>query len=170
MSTTQLVLLGKEESAADALYMSFELSDKKWQLTLSDGRRGPSRYSVEAGDTDAVLHCLGKARERCKLEPHCKVHSHSPSVAKNGKRSPNENASLFVCRGHFMNGGRKLREQGGSDCRPDSPPRCFLRPYGAGCVMAFICSVSAVCANSRLFADAPVFIATSVLPSMTPSK
>lgn len=75
MSNTQMVLLGKEESDADALHMSFELGDKKWQLTLSDGRRGPSRYSVEAGDTDAVLHCIGKARERCKLEPHCKVHS-----------------------------------------------------------------------------------------------
>jgi len=75
MSAKQIVLLGQEESDGAALYMSFELSDKKWQLTLSDGRRGPSRYSVEAGDTDAVLHCIGKARERCKLEPHCKVHS-----------------------------------------------------------------------------------------------
>ena len=28
------------------LYMSLEVGDKKWMLTLSDGRRGPSRYSV----------------------------------------------------------------------------------------------------------------------------
>ena len=57
------------------LYMSFELSDKKWQLTLSDGRRGPSRYSVEAGDTAAVAQCIAKAKERCKLELQAKVHS-----------------------------------------------------------------------------------------------
>ena len=75
MSTTQMVPLGKKDSDRDDLYMSFELSDKKWQFTPSDGRRGPSRYRVEAGDTDEVLHCIGKARERCKLEPHCKVHS-----------------------------------------------------------------------------------------------
>jgi transposase len=55
--------------------MSFELGDKKWQLTLSDGRRGPSRYSVGAGDTAAVMQCIGKARERCKLDSQSKVHS-----------------------------------------------------------------------------------------------
>ncbi|QDL36473.1 IS110 family transposase [Rhodoferax sediminis] len=57
------------------LYMSFELSDKKWQLTLSDGRRGPGRYSVEAGDTVAVAQCIAKAKERCKLQAQSKVHS-----------------------------------------------------------------------------------------------
>jgi transposase len=41
--------------------MSFELSDKKWQLTLSDGRRGPSRYRVDAEDTAAVAQCIDKA-------------------------------------------------------------------------------------------------------------
>lgn len=75
MTTTQSILQGKEEAdATAALYMSFELGDKKWQLTLSDGHRGPSRYNVEAGDTAAVLQCIGKAKERCKLDPQAKVH------------------------------------------------------------------------------------------------
>jgi transposase len=57
------------------LYLSFELGDKRWALTMSDGRRGPSRYSVYAGDRAAVLECIGKAKARCRLEPHTKVHS-----------------------------------------------------------------------------------------------
>lgn len=75
MTTTQWILQGKQEADPAALYMSFELGDKKWQLTLSDGHRGPSRYNVEAGDTAAVLQCIGKAKERCKLDPQAKVHS-----------------------------------------------------------------------------------------------
>jgi transposase len=75
MSTTQTVLQGQDTAIQAELYMSLELSDKKWMLTLSDGRRGPSRYSVDAGDTAAVAQCIGKARERCKLEPQARVHS-----------------------------------------------------------------------------------------------
>ena len=75
MSTTQAVLQGQDTAIQTDLFMSFELSDKKWQLTLSDGRRGQSRDSVEAGDTAAVLQCIGKAKERCKLDPQAKVHS-----------------------------------------------------------------------------------------------
>ena len=55
--------------------MSFELGDKKWKLTASDGRRGPSRYSVDAGDKDSGPDCIRKAKERCKVEPQAKVHS-----------------------------------------------------------------------------------------------
>ncbi|WP_137894771.1 IS110 family transposase [Ramlibacter sp. 2FC] len=69
------VLQGQETAIHADLYMSFELGDKKWQLTLSDGRRGPSRYTVDAGDTVAVAACICKAKERCKLEPQAKVHS-----------------------------------------------------------------------------------------------
>jgi transposase len=57
------------------LYMSFELGDKSWKVTVSDTRRGASRYNVAAGDTAAVTHCIGQARERCKLEPQAGVHS-----------------------------------------------------------------------------------------------
>jgi transposase len=75
MSTTQTVPQGKDTAIAGELFMSFELGDKSWKVTASDGRRGPSRYNVDAGDTAAVAHCIGKARERCKLEPQAKVHS-----------------------------------------------------------------------------------------------
>jgi transposase len=73
MTTTQTVLQGKDTANPGTLYMSFELGDKKWQLTLSDGRRGPSRYTVDAGDTAALADCVSKARARCGLSagPGC---------------------------------------------------------------------------------------------------
>ena len=30
--------------------MAFELSNRKWLLVVSDGARGASRYTVDAGD------------------------------------------------------------------------------------------------------------------------
>jgi transposase len=75
MSTTQTAPQVKDTAIEPDLYMSFELGDKSWKVTASDGRHGPSRYNVDAGDTAAVAHCIGKARERCKLEPQASVHS-----------------------------------------------------------------------------------------------
>jgi transposase len=75
MSTTQAVPQREDTAIQGELYMSFELGDKSWKLTVSDGRRGPSRFNVDAGDTATVAQCIGKARERCKLEPQAKVHS-----------------------------------------------------------------------------------------------
>ncbi|MDB5930572.1 MAG: transposase [Polaromonas sp.] len=75
MSSIHTVLQGEDTQLPAELYMSFELSDKKWQLTLSDGRKAPSRYAVNAGDTAAVAQCIVKAKERCKLQAHAKVHS-----------------------------------------------------------------------------------------------
>ena len=75
MTTTQTILHGKDTAAAGELYMSFELGDKSWKLTISDGRRGPSRYSVDAGDTAAVLDCVAKARGRSGVNAEAKVHS-----------------------------------------------------------------------------------------------
>ena len=75
MATTQTVLQGKDTAIKRELYMSFELSDKLWKVTASDGVRGPSRYTVEAGDTAAVADCVRKAKQRCKLEPPAEVHS-----------------------------------------------------------------------------------------------
>jgi transposase len=75
MQTTQTTPQGKDTAIQGGLYMSFELGDKSWKLTMSDGRRGPSRYTVDAGDTVAVLECLTKARTRCGLSAQCKVHS-----------------------------------------------------------------------------------------------
>lgn len=75
MTTNQTVLQGMDTAIQGGLYMSFELGDKSWKLTMSDGRRGPGRYNVDAGDTAAVLDCIAKARARCGLSAEVKVHS-----------------------------------------------------------------------------------------------
>ncbi len=75
MATTQTVLHGKDTATQGELYMSLELGDRSWKLTISDGRRGPSRYSVEAGDTAAVLDCVAKARARNGVSAEARVHS-----------------------------------------------------------------------------------------------
>lgn len=75
MSTTHTVPQGKDTAIQHDLYMSFELGEKSWKLTISDGRRGPSRFSVRAGDTAAVLAAVPRARERCHLDPQVRVHS-----------------------------------------------------------------------------------------------
>ena len=75
MAATQTVLQRVDAAARGELYVSFELGDKKWKVTAGDGRVGPSQYGVDAGDKEAVLNCLRKAKERCKLGPQAKVHS-----------------------------------------------------------------------------------------------
>lgn len=75
MKATQTAPRIEPTAIQGELYMSFELADKTWKLTISDGRRGPSRFTVDAGDTVAVLECLTKARARCRLSAQCKVHS-----------------------------------------------------------------------------------------------
>ena len=75
MQMSQTTPQGKDAASQVELYVSFELADKKWKLSVSDGRRGPSRYTVDAGDTVPVLECLTKARTRCGLSAQCKVHS-----------------------------------------------------------------------------------------------
>ena len=39
------------------------------------GARSPSRYTVTAGDTAALLECIAKAKARCELPPGAGVHS-----------------------------------------------------------------------------------------------
>jgi transposase len=75
MAATQTVLQRVDGATPGELYVSFELGDKKWKVTAGDGRVGPSQYGVDAGDKEAVLNCLRKAKERCKLGPQAKVHS-----------------------------------------------------------------------------------------------
>ena len=74
MAATQTVLQRADAVTQGELYVSFELGDKKWKLTASDGQRAPSRYNVEAGDTATVAYCTAKARNRCKLGPQARVH------------------------------------------------------------------------------------------------
>jgi transposase len=75
MATSQTVLQGEDTAEQGELYIAFELGDKQWKLSCSDGRRGPSRYSVSAGDKQAVLECIGRARARCGLAASAKVRS-----------------------------------------------------------------------------------------------
>ena len=75
MSSPETVLQNNDTAIGADLYLSFELGDKRWKLTMSDGRRGPSRYTVCAGDRAAVLDCIRKAKARCGLDADAKAHS-----------------------------------------------------------------------------------------------
>jgi transposase len=75
MNAPGTALQGKLTGAAGQLYMAFELGEKNWKLSLSDGARGPSRYTLMAGDKRAVLECITKAKARCALAQEAVVHS-----------------------------------------------------------------------------------------------
>jgi transposase len=75
MTSPETVLRDNDTTSGTDLYLSFELGDKRWTLTLSDARRGPSRYTVSAGAQAEVVACIGKARRRCGLAASAPVHS-----------------------------------------------------------------------------------------------
>jgi transposase len=75
MKLTQTGLQGKDTAVVRSLYMSFELGNKAWKLTFCDGRRGPSRFTVAAGDQAAVLDCIAKVKARSGLEQQTPVYS-----------------------------------------------------------------------------------------------
>src|SRR6202521_5163089 len=75
MNATGTALQGKHTVEVSELYMAFELGEKNWKLSLGDGARGPSRYTVAAGDTAALLECIAKAKARCGLAPQASIGS-----------------------------------------------------------------------------------------------
>ncbi len=75
MTASGTALKGKHTVEVSALYMAFELSEKNWKLSLGDGVRAPSRYTVAAGDTAMLLECIAKAKARCELELEASVRS-----------------------------------------------------------------------------------------------
>ena len=75
MRSAETALKGKDTAPLAALYISFELGDKHWTLTISDGLRRPSHYAVAAGDKAAVLDRICKAKARCGLPAQAPVHS-----------------------------------------------------------------------------------------------
>ena len=75
MNASGTALQGKHTVEASELYMAFELAEKNWKLSLGDGARGPSHYTVAAGDTAALLECIAKAKARCAVAPEARVHS-----------------------------------------------------------------------------------------------
>src|SRR5213592_4065663 len=75
MKSTQAILQTKDMAIERALYVSFELGDKAWKLTICDGQRAPARFTIAAGAQCAVLQCIAKSKVRCGLPPDADVHS-----------------------------------------------------------------------------------------------
>jgi transposase len=75
MTTTRTVLRSKDTADDGDLYMSFELGDKQWQISIGDGRRSVSRYTVCAGNTAAVADCIVKAGARLRTGGGAQVRS-----------------------------------------------------------------------------------------------
>jgi len=72
---TQQALRPEHTSDETALYMSFELANKRWKLTFGDHRRGPSRFTIAAGDTEAFLRCAATARARFGVAPSAPLYT-----------------------------------------------------------------------------------------------
>ena len=76
MSTSQVTALRcKDTASAGDLYMSFELGDKQWKLSIGDGRSAVSRFSLAAGDQTGVAQCILRAGRRFKTPNGAQVHS-----------------------------------------------------------------------------------------------
>jgi transposase len=75
MNAPDTALQGQDTTITGRLYMAFELGEKSWKLSLGDGLRAPSRYTVAAGDKEAVLNVIAKAKARCHLATDAPVHS-----------------------------------------------------------------------------------------------
>jgi transposase len=75
MNASGTALRRKHSVEASELYMAFELGERNWKLSLGDGARSPSRYTVAAGDTAGLLECIAKAKARCGFAPQASVHS-----------------------------------------------------------------------------------------------
>ncbi|MBP0625413.1 hypothetical protein J8I82_37095 [Cupriavidus sp. LEh25] len=67
-------LHGQNTTITGWLYMAFELSDKSWKQSLGD-ELGPSRHTLGAGDLNAVLQVIAKAKAHCGLAPQAPVRS-----------------------------------------------------------------------------------------------
>ena len=72
MATTRTVLRGQLTAKPGDLYMSLELGDKHWHISIGGERRSVSHYIVEAGHTEEVADCIAKAAARLHT---ARVHS-----------------------------------------------------------------------------------------------
>ena len=64
MATTRTAPRSQLTTKPVDLYMSFELGDKRWHISIGDDRRSVSHYIVEAGHTEEVADCIAKAAAR----------------------------------------------------------------------------------------------------------
>src|SRR5277367_5222169 len=67
MNAPDMARGGQDSKVVGSLYVAFELGDRSWRLALGDGVRAPSQCTVSAGDTEAVLKAIAKAKARCHL-------------------------------------------------------------------------------------------------------
>ena len=72
MAETQTVLQRANAATQGELYVSFELGDKHWHISIGGDRRSVSHYIVEAGHTEEVADCIAKAAARLHT---ARVHS-----------------------------------------------------------------------------------------------
>ena len=75
MDAPDTALHGQDTSIIGQLYVAFELGDTSWKLSLGDGVRAPSRCTVAAGDTAAVMTAIARAKVRCHLPADAAVRS-----------------------------------------------------------------------------------------------
>jgi transposase len=75
MAHHQMIQTGKQDSTRKQdLYISLELSDKKWKLTFGDGQRKRER-TIGSGDRKAFPEEVAKARKHFKLAEDCTIYS-----------------------------------------------------------------------------------------------
>jgi transposase len=72
MDATYTALHGQNTTVGGRLYTAFGLGEKNWMLSLGGGQRAPSRFTVGAGDTTAVLTAIANASSRCHLSADCR--------------------------------------------------------------------------------------------------
>jgi len=75
MNATDMALRGQDSKVVGSLYVASESADRSWRLALGDGDRAPSQCTVRAGDTEAVLEAIAKAKARCHLRKDAPVRS-----------------------------------------------------------------------------------------------
>jgi transposase len=63
------------EVAPCALFLAFDLGDKRWTLELGDGHHNPSRCELAAGDQAGLLDRIARAKKRVGLAEAAPVYS-----------------------------------------------------------------------------------------------
>jgi hypothetical protein len=77
--------------------MSFELGNRMWKLTFTDGRHGPSHFTVAAGDQAAVLERRGSldARPEVRVSVNHEAAHTLPSSKRSVHTSSQRHEVLF---------------------------------------------------------------------------
>lgn len=63
------------ETTGCALFLAFDLGDKRWTLALGDGCHNPSRCELAAGDKAGLLDRVARAKKRFGLSESAPVYS-----------------------------------------------------------------------------------------------